>query len=281
MENDEETDANSSAIQPSNCVSNPAPTPTIETGIEISNVMSNSPPSAPPPPPEISVTDNNTATANNNAINNETENSEREATSLHTPPPEYEGSPLPTGTSLLAAVKMNFDTAPTYFDLTRPSRLEDRISNLTYTSRMASLNAALGTRQMQYSIFAMNYHGRVILCCAIISITGCVALYLVTKQPVALLAVIFTVVFVLNLTPGSAIYTRKCDEFVAVWSKEDEAGGVNLHYRTHKSRLPGQLSSRLIVTILIFEKVSLFNEDGTHVVDALPNYGEIIEMQQV
>ncbi|KAJ3125835.1 hypothetical protein HK100_010560 [Physocladia obscura] len=275
MENDLPTGSNadSAANPPRNSISNLVST--IETVIEISNSQSNS--SQQPnditsstPPTETLAT---TSTASNSTINNEPS-----TFTLHTPPPEYDGAPLPTGTSLLAAIRMNFDTAPTYFDVTRPSRLEDRVSNLTYTSRMAGLNAALATREMQLSIRIMYYYGRVALGFALVALVGCAALFLIFRQP-AVFVVVVAVVFVVSLAPGSAKYTRKCDEAAESWSKEDEARGINLHYKTHTRRMPGQFSSRLIVTILIFEKIDLFNEDGTRIDDALPDYGELIEMQ--
>ncbi|KAJ3111221.1 small nuclear RNA activating complex, polypeptide 3 [Physocladia obscura] len=199
---------NGSSNQRRSSISNPAPT--TETVIKISNAISNLSPSTPLPASEIPPVENNNA-ANNNSIA-----SESQVTPLHTPPPEYDGLQLPTGTFLLAAVKMNFDTAPTYFDVIRPSRLEDRTSNLTYTSRMASLNAALATREMQRSIRTMTYHGFVIFSCAVISIVACIMSYVITQQLETVSVAFVAIVFLMNLTPGSAKYTHAAAGAVVV-----------------------------------------------------------------
>ncbi|KAJ3116736.1 hypothetical protein HK100_000985 [Physocladia obscura] len=122
---------------------------------------------------------------------------------LPTPPPDYQGREL-FELSLIAEIKIDFNKPPReYFSTVLPSRLEDRISNMTFASRITSLNNRLTAPEMQRSIwFASNYTNGSAFIGLFSAFVGFVVYY-ITKNPawLGLLAVGLLAIVAFPSTP--------------------------------------------------------------------------------
>ncbi|KAI9336164.1 hypothetical protein BDR26DRAFT_865258 [Obelidium mucronatum] len=188
-------------------------------------------------------------------------------------PPDYEGL-IPSGLNLLAVVRMEFDKQGTYFSPERPHRLEEKIPNLTYSTRMKSLNAELGLTENQNSIQYLKYFGWAILVVAINCVIVSTVLYFVVSKDSGYSnftwAPIAIPVLLIAMVPTTAKYLEVIENHVKRWTKEDQEIGINLTYSTQAIRVSGK-GTLIHVKILVFEK-TMFAGENQICGEALPTY---------
>ncbi|KAJ3352684.1 hypothetical protein HDU83_007754 [Entophlyctis luteolus] len=170
-----------------------------------------------------------------------------------TPPPIYDVR-LECREVPLALIKMDFNRPEMYFDTTCPPALENRTSAVVYTTRMAMLNKALLTPEMQRSILFINRFKLITLVCAFALMTACFSLFVLVHNS-AVVVLLFVAGSLLSLTPTTAKYVRKCEEIAGEWTREDEQRGVSLKYRVLKRR---RRSSRIDVAIVVIGKAGAY-----------------------
>ncbi|KAJ3191930.1 hypothetical protein HDU82_003366 [Entophlyctis luteolus] len=185
--------------------------------------------------------------------------------------PAYDG-PVPRGTTLLAAVKIDFGRPEEYFSTVRPVPLEDRLPNLVYATRISALNAALREPEMQRSIRYIGVFKPFALLASVACAAVAVGVYYALRNAFALVFLFVAGWMVFYLGPTNAKYTRKCEEMAAQWTKEDELSGINLQTIVRKTR-NHKNSSRIDVTLVFTEKAH-FSGDVVEEGESLPVYTE-------
>ncbi|KAJ3353641.1 hypothetical protein HDU83_006550 [Entophlyctis luteolus] len=158
-----------------------------------------------------------------------------------TPPPVYDDEPLPTGISVISIIKIDYTKAPNFFDPVRPMALEDKISNIVFATRMATLNQALNTREMKRSMWFARWFPRIALAVAIFFAALAVFVYVITAN---------------QFSAAILLYILKCQELAAQWTKEDELQCVNLMYKIQLN-VNERRNSSMQVALLILGKTLL------------------------
>ncbi|KAJ3121533.1 hypothetical protein HK100_012344 [Physocladia obscura] len=194
------------------------------------------------------------------------------------PPPQYDGA---NGfeLNLLAEIKLDFEKAPSeYFDISIPSRLENRISNVSFTSRMTALNQLLSTLEMQRSIMVISYYGLVSRSIAAICAIVSISVFFITRNQLIVVLLVFSIILLINMPKsakvGTLIYTNRAQELADPWTKEDELSGINLLWRIKKTFNDGARLTRIGLTVCVYEKIRLAADDVVQNVEALPIYVE-------
>ncbi|KAJ3121531.1 hypothetical protein HK100_012342 [Physocladia obscura] len=230
---------------------------------------------------------NGLATHSTNTTDSVEENRTSSVNRTETPPPEYEGV-IPTGLSLLAATKIDFDMPPMeYFGTVLPTRLEGKISNVTYATRMTALNHMLGTPEMQRSIWICTYYTYFATVSATLSVAVAVVGYVTfSDQGFFFLLLVggailqfrwgsakvfFDKCYLLRIIYYAMQYTRKSDELVATWTKEDEALGLCLIWKIKRTLTKGY-RTRICITVCAFERVQFEGDPVIQNEEALPVY---------
>ncbi|KAI9336160.1 hypothetical protein BDR26DRAFT_920221, partial [Obelidium mucronatum] len=229
------------------------------------------------------------------------------ATNIEEPPPPVYDGPIPYGTVLLAVIPLEFANAPSFFNNNRPQRLEDKIPNLTYLTRMNELNVELSKPESQKSIQFMRRYGTIVLSVSAVFVILAVVLYFLfgstkasnyTLAPLLVPLILFTTIpttakvrfsLVITNTPyrlssnilvinplfislffASKKYVRIVETFAYKWTKEDESQGINLIYSVKKNR-PNGGQTLIDVKLAIFEKQT-FSMGQSLETEALPTY---------
>ncbi|KAJ3231331.1 hypothetical protein HDU81_003850 [Chytriomyces hyalinus] len=190
-------------------------------------------------------------------------------TETEPPPPDYDG-PIPTGMVVLAVVKLIWEKAPAYFAVERPARLEDKISNVVYTTRMQNLNTQLGEDKIDTELKRMRYIKAGVAVGSAIIAGSTLALYSVTdKNTFIIYAGFFVFVLLLAFLPKSARYVKTIDKACSDWTKEDKAMGTNLVYMAKPTKKAD--ATRIEVSIVIVEPL-VFYQSPNPMGNELPQY---------
>ncbi|KAJ3019541.1 UNVERIFIED_CONTAM: hypothetical protein HDU68_010616 [Siphonaria sp. JEL0065] len=184
-------------------------------------------------------------------------------------PPDY--GPIPSGTVLLAVVPLNFNKAPAFFNNVRPTRLEDKISNLTYLNRMNELNTELCKPANRKSMQLMTNYGMFVLIASIVCLLIGYGTLLANSKYAVYTVVLVAIPFLMVVTPWNPKYVRLIDIYTKKWTKEDEILGINLQYAVNMTRSP--TVTQLHIKILIFERQA-FSGDQNMNQGELPTYSD-------
>ncbi|KAJ3290256.1 hypothetical protein HDU79_003411 [Rhizoclosmatium sp. JEL0117] len=190
------------------------------------------------------------------------------------PPPDYDG-PIPIGANLLAVVKIDFESKPTFFSPQRPARLEDKIPNLTYLNRINELNDKLNTEE---SLKSMEYFKRfrwiglgILVLCLIVSFSLFMAIG-GTSGAYAFIIMLIPGMYGLSLSTDVK-YIGIVQEFAKKWTQEDDGQGVNLFYDVKKIQGDSKDFGRINIQLLVFERLGVMGDAVRNVMgENLPEY---------
>ncbi|KAJ3121532.1 hypothetical protein HK100_012343 [Physocladia obscura] len=192
---------------------------------------------------------------------------------LPTPPPGYQGREL-YELALIAEIKLDFNKPPgQYFSSILPMRLEDRIPNMAFASRIKSLNDALAAPEMQRSIwFATNFTNGSAVVGLFSAFAGFTLAYITKNETwLGFLAVGLLAVIPIPFTPK---YAKRAQEIVDLWTKEDEAQEINLTWNIKKTFTRSN-RSLVSLTVCVFERIRIVEGDEIiQHIEALPLYVE-------
>ncbi|KAI8616338.1 hypothetical protein BC830DRAFT_1118467 [Chytriomyces sp. MP71] len=176
---------------------------------------------------------------------------------------------------LLEVVMLNYSDAPAYFNILRPEKLETRISNVTYSTRIASLNAQLSSKT-DFKAFRRPLFVVTALLMIYFFVAAAIA-YLVPDLKIAMdvsaaLALALFLILRLGALSYKPKYLTQCTEAVKAWTLEDAALGVNLVYKfTHL--MPTDFDTLRYCAIEVYEKVLYNHSDGiVEFTEHLPAY---------
>ncbi|KAI8843879.1 hypothetical protein BJ741DRAFT_589464 [Chytriomyces cf. hyalinus JEL632] len=184
------------------------------------------------------------------------------------PPPEYDG-PIPTGMVMLAVVKLRWEDAPALFAVDRPSRLEDKISNVVYTTRMQTLNLQLVEEKIESQLKRMRLIRNLVVGGAILIAATTLALFYTIHSNFIVYAGLFVFVLLLAFLPTTPGYVNTIHKACSDWTREDKDLGINLVYMAKATKIDD--SNRVDVNIVIVEPL-LFYQSPNPMGSELPQY---------
>ncbi|KAJ3248134.1 hypothetical protein HDU78_001894 [Chytriomyces hyalinus] len=176
---------------------------------------------------------------------------------------------------LIEVVTMSYSDSPIYFSILRPEVLENRISNITYSSRMAALNAQLSSKTDFKSFRRPLFYLSLVLIAYFF--TAAVAAYLIPDIKIAMdISAGVALALVLGLRLGALSYRPKylktCADTVKTWTREDAVLGVNLVYKFSHA-MPTDFDTLRYCCIEIYEKVLYNHREGiVEMCENLPAY---------
>ncbi|KAI8840104.1 hypothetical protein BJ741DRAFT_597965 [Chytriomyces cf. hyalinus JEL632] len=176
---------------------------------------------------------------------------------------------------LIEVVTLSYSDSPIYFSILRPEVLENRISNITYSSRMAALNAQLSSKADFKSYRRPLFYLTLVLIAYFF--TAAVAAYLIPDIKIAMdISAGVALALVLGLRLGALSYRPKylktCAETVKTWTREDAVLGVNLVYKFSHA-MPTDFDTLRYCCIEIYEKVLYNHREGiVEMCENLPAY---------
>ncbi|KAJ3262469.1 hypothetical protein HDU77_000319 [Chytriomyces hyalinus] len=184
------------------------------------------------------------------------------------PPPEYDG-PIPTGMVMLAVVKLRWEDAPAFFAVDRPSRLEDKISNVVYTTRMQTLNLQLVEDKIESQLKRMRLIRNLVVGGAVVIAATTLALFYTLRNNFIVYAGLFVFVLLLAFLPTTPGYVNVINKACSDWTREDKDLGINLVYMAKATKIDD--SNRVDVNIVIVEPL-LFYQSPNPMGSELPQY---------
>ncbi|KAJ3241764.1 hypothetical protein HDU81_010408 [Chytriomyces hyalinus] len=184
------------------------------------------------------------------------------------PPPEYDG-PIPTGMVMLAVVKLRWEDAPAYFAVDRPSRLEDKISNVVFATRMQTLNIQLVEEKIESQLKRMRLIRNLVVGGASLAAVATLALFYTLRNNFIVYGGLFVFVLLLAFLPTSPRYVNVIHKACSDWTREDKDMGTNLVYMAKATKIDD--SNRVDVSIVIVEPL-LFYQSPNPMGNELPQY---------
>ncbi|KAI8616337.1 hypothetical protein BC830DRAFT_210968 [Chytriomyces sp. MP71] len=193
---------------------------------------------------------------------------EDELAAQEPPPPQYDGV-VPNGMVALASIYMNYQANPKFFDITLPSRLVNKLPNLTYVTRMAGLNAKLQETNIKRSIQIIRYGSPLMSALVALGVIGGVGSYYIARSTIGLVVGLAIAFFTATLVPRKANYIRVIEKACAAWSEEDRLLGLGLMWKAHHQRISNW--NPIEVAVIVFEQVGLRNDEEAELPQHLTN----------
>ncbi|KAJ3290258.1 hypothetical protein HDU79_003413 [Rhizoclosmatium sp. JEL0117] len=185
---------------------------------------------------------------------------------IEAPPPQYDG-PVPAGTVLLAAIKLQINNEPNFFNTRLPRRLDGKVPYNVYLHRMQELNQHLNTKA---SLRSMTYLGQVFalgITLVLVSIAAGFLILSIVKVAYGFALLSVPALYAI-LVPRHEKFVAIVEDFAKKWTQEDAS--LNLIYSAAKIR-PVVLQMRTDVVLLVYGKAS--DQVGVDI-EELPNYVE-------
>ncbi|KAJ3241800.1 hypothetical protein HDU81_010444 [Chytriomyces hyalinus] len=186
--------------------------------------------------------------------------------------PQYSNGNALRVTRTLHSIDLIPSNSPNYFNIIRPESLADRISNLTYTTRIYDLNAELtsanSVRKFQILVLAAN--------AAFLS-TVVTILYFSLQTSFKLDNTLRTFLWLVPIgimlsIPTKPRYARQVREAVDKWEKENASTGVHITYRISSDRT---YNWRLLYSVTIWMDAVIVvtpEANGAAEEETLPTY---------
>ncbi|KAJ3266822.1 hypothetical protein HDU77_010203 [Chytriomyces hyalinus] len=185
--------------------------------------------------------------------------------------PQYTNGNALRVTRTLHSIDLIPSNSPNFFNIIRPESLADRISNLTYTTRIYDLNAELtsanSVRKFQILVLAAN---------AVFLSTVVTILYFSLQTSFKLDNTLRTFLWLVPIgvmlsIPTKPRYARQVQEAVDKWEKENASTGVNITYRISSDRT---YNWRLLYSVTIWMDAMIVVTPSTGVAEeeSLPIY---------
>ncbi|KAI8843919.1 hypothetical protein BJ741DRAFT_589561 [Chytriomyces cf. hyalinus JEL632] len=185
--------------------------------------------------------------------------------------PRYTNGNALRVTRTLHSIDLIPSNSPNYFNIIRPESLADRISNLTYTTRIYDLNAELTSANSvrKFQILVLAAHA--LFLSTVVTILY-FSLQTSFKLDNMLRAFLWLVpIGVMLSIPTKPRYARQVQEAVDKWEKENASTGVSITYRISSDRT---YNWRLLysVTILMDASIVVTPSSGVAEEESLPTY---------
>ncbi|ORY37815.1 hypothetical protein BCR33DRAFT_854567 [Rhizoclosmatium globosum] len=186
--------------------------------------------------------------------------------------PEYT-EPSLAELSLITEVPLTPSSAPDYYSPLRPERLEDKIPNHLYVSRIQALNKALAlsksiekNKYYAWSVYAVMFASIVVWPLIFVFVLKTYQLWIVTIGMIIFL-------FIIMPAPRRIKYAKIVKDTVAEWTKMDSEQGINIVYIVSLDRT---FNANLYIscTIQFYEKLTFPGNGIVGVVQDLPTYAE-------